>query len=316
MSTPTLSTGHLLVGMALLVFTTTAWGAMFPVAKAALTNLDGFWVTLLRYGIAAPIFLAILALTEGRKSLSLEGKAWPLLVLGTLGFAGFSILVFVGLSHSRPEHGAIIMALMPMITALVGWASKGTQPASITLGCIACALGGVVLVVTKGDLANLGAGALGWDIMILAGAVCWVLYTIGAQRFPTWSPVRYTSLSCGLGALAIAAITIAATLLGASVAPTTTQIFSIWPELLYLIVVAGVMAVFSWNIGVKRLGSLNGVLFINLVPVTAFIIGALRGHSFTSIELIGAALTIAALVANNLAARRTSSLPLQTTPAK
>ena len=305
-----MSSNRYLGGIALLIFTTVSWGAMFPIAKAALGTLDGFWITLLRYGSAAPIFLVILALMEGRRAFTLEGKGLSLLVLGTLGFAGFSILAFVGLSHSKPEHGAIIMALMPLITAIMAWVTKGIKPSPETMVCVAVALVGVILVVTGGNAASISGGALAWDVMILAGAVCWVLYTMGAQKFPGWSPVRYTALSCGLGALSILAITVAASAAGISKVPSPGQITAVVPELLYLIIIAGVMAVFSWNIGVKRLGPLNGVLFINLVPVTAFAIGAFQGRVFSNIELIGAALTISALIANNLLARKSTPAPI------
>jgi drug/metabolite transporter (DMT)-like permease len=44
----------------------------------------------------------------------------------------------------------------------------------------------------------------------------------------------------------------------------------------------------------------NGVLFINFVPITAFAIGVAQGHSFSAAEVIGASLVIGALIANNL----------------
>ena len=58
------------------------------------------------------------AATEGAKALSPDRQAAKLLLFGSLGFAGFSILAFIGLAHSTAEHGAIIMALMPLNTAL------------------------------------------------------------------------------------------------------------------------------------------------------------------------------------------------------
>jgi drug/metabolite transporter (DMT)-like permease len=71
-------------------------------------------------------------------------------------------------------------------------------------------------------------------------------------------------------------------------------------ELAYLVVIAAVLAVFSWNVGIRAVGPVNGVLFINLVPITAFAIGLAQGHVFGPAELTGAALTITALVVNNL----------------
>ena len=74
-----------------------------------LDALDPFHLTALRYGITALIFLALLVAFEGPRALRTDGRAGRALVLGTTGFAGFGLLVLVGLQHSRPEHGAIIM---------------------------------------------------------------------------------------------------------------------------------------------------------------------------------------------------------------
>jgi drug/metabolite transporter (DMT)-like permease len=49
------------------------------------------------------------------------------------------------------------------------------------------------------------------------------------------------------------------------------------------------------------------VLFSNLIPVTTFAIEIVRGYRPNVAELLGAALTIGALVANNLLARRSQA---------
>jgi len=46
------------------------------------------------------------------------------------------------------------------------------------------------------------------------------------------------------------------------------------------------------------------VLFSNLIPVTTFVIEIFRGYRPNGVEVAGAALTIAALIANNLFTRR------------
>jgi drug/metabolite transporter (DMT)-like permease len=74
-----------------------------------------------------------------------------------------------------------------------------------------------------------------------------------------------------------------------------------------------VLAVLAWNAGIAILGPANGVLFINLVPITAFAIGVAQGHRFGASEIIGVVLVIGALLANNLAAR-SPQWPLATRP--
>jgi hypothetical protein len=52
------------------------------------------------------------------------------------------------------------------------------------------------------------------------------------------------------------------------------------------------------------LGAQNASLFVNLIPVTTFAIEIARGYRPGTAAIAGATLTVAALVANNLVARR------------
>ncbi|MEK8089338.1 DMT family transporter [Thermithiobacillus plumbiphilus] len=300
-----MKSANLLKGAGLLLFAAIFWGGLFPVAKSALIALDPYILTAIRYGSTALIFLVLLVWSEGRQALRLETRGLELWLFGSIGFAGFSLFVFAGLGSTTPEHGAVILALMPMITVLFNWGLKGNRPAGFTLATVLMAFVGVFLVVTAGHprTAFTHAGMQG-DLLILMGTVSWVIYTLGAARFQVWSPLRYSALSCAMGTISILAIALAAILLGFSKLPDFATLRHVWSELLYIVVFASVLAVLSWNAGIKMLGSLNGVLFINFVPITAFALGILLGHHFGDAELLGAALTIMALVANNLYLRR------------
>jgi drug/metabolite transporter (DMT)-like permease len=99
----------------------------------------------------------------------------------------------------------MILALGPIQVALFQWWRTHRRPDNFTLGAIALALVGELLVITSGDLARLtGGDALGNGLVFLA-SLFWTAYTLGGQQFPGWSPVRYTALSCSLGCFAIAA---------------------------------------------------------------------------------------------------------------
>ncbi len=288
---------------AMLVFTAIAWGAMFAVGKSALSVLDAFWLSAVRYVPAAVVMLAVLCAVEGRHALSTGGAGLRLWLFGSLGFAGFSILAFLGVAQSKPEHAAIIVALMPLITAMVNWLVRGTRPALMTLGATAVALVGVVLVLTRGDFSRLGDGALHADALVLAGVVCWVGYTMGAATLQGFSTLRYTALSMTLGAMTIIAVTALATWAGVAHTPAWAVLASIPIEIAYMALVAGVLAVLAWNAGISVLGPANGVLFINLVPITAFAISVAQGHPLGIGEIAGAVLVIGALVVNNVATR-------------
>ena len=287
-------------GMAALLFAVVMWGGMFPVAKAALMVLDAFWLTLIRYGTGALLFGLLLWGIEGRRMLDLEGRGQALWLYGTAGFAGFSILAFLGLSRAQPEHGAIIMALMPLLGVLVNAVWRGVAPTRLQIAAIVLALGGVTLVITHGHLAALlQGGEASADLLILAGALCWVIYTLGAQDFTGWSALRYTALSCLLAVPSIALVTLVASWYGIAHLPALGTLIPVTGEMLYLILFAGVLAVLAWNRGIRALGA-SGVLFINGVPVTALLIGWWQGRTLSRVELVGALIVMLALVLGNL----------------
>ena len=289
-------------GSAMLAATGLAWGGMFAVAKPLMTALDPVTLTLLRYGPAAPIFLALLLLAEGRGALATEGRALRLWVLGTLGFLGFGLLAFLGLGTSQPEHAAVIPALMPLLTVAVVSLRDRRRPAPRALGAVALGLAGVVLVVTHGDPATLLTGGAGrGEGLILLGALLWVLYTLGAAAFPGWSGLRYTALTAGFGALSILGAEAVALAAGFATLPAPGMLAGAAPSLAYLVIAASVLAVLCWNAGMRALGPARGVLFINLVPVTAFAIAVAGGRMPGGAEVAGVALVIVALVLNSLA---------------
>ncbi len=293
--------------LGVLFATTTAlvWGGQFVVGKSALQTIDAFPLSTVRYALAAALWLVVLLVVEGRGSLRLEGRGWRLFWLGSLGFAGFNLFAYTGLAHARPETASLIVALGPLLTALVLWHRTKVRPAPATFALLGIALAGVALVVSAGHPSSILHGALGWgEVLVLAGVFSFVLYSLGAAEFASYSPLRYTALTAALGWLTIAGATVVAIATGLVEAPTAAQLTSVWPQVAYLAIPGAFVAVLTWNAAISAIGPQNAVLFSNLIPVTTFAIEIVRGYRPNAAELLGAALTIGALVASNLLARR------------
>lgn len=294
-------------GTIALLIAVLSWGGLFPAGKLVLAALDPYWLSSIRYAISALLFLLILTALEGPAALRFEGRAVELAIFGLFGFTGFSLLVFEGLRYTTPQQAAIIAATQPMVITLYQRFAQGVRLSRVTLVCTIVALLGCATVVTRGDFAALvrGGDVLG-NLLVFSGAMCWVVYTLGGARFREWSPVRYTALSCALGTFGILVGTAAATWIGHARVPSLEQVHSVAMPLAFLIVMASVVAVLLWNIGVHKVGPLHASLFGNFVPVIAFIIGAIQGYPVTPPELFGATLVVGSLIANNLFVLRSS----------
>ena len=98
--------------------------------------------------------------------------------------------------------------------------------------------------------------------------------------------------------------------------PDAAAVTAVIPHLLYMALIAGLMAVLCWNIGNRIVTPTNGVLFMDVVPVTAFIVSALNGVVPTHVQIAGATLTATALVFNNLSQRKMARQAVQSTVLK
>jgi drug/metabolite transporter (DMT)-like permease len=284
------------------------WTPLFSVAKRTLPVLDAFALGTLRYALGIALFVVLLAAFEGRRALGFGGRFAAATLSGLVGITGFNLFIWIGLVYTRPEHASIILALQSPLTALAVWVVRGQRPAAFTLGCVALAIAGVALVITKGDLSNaLHGGSLLGDGLIFLGAVSWVAYTLAGASFPGWSPLRFTVMTCIPGAVGLVIANAIALAIGVASLPSIQEISSVGWQILYFSVGTVVLGVLGFNQGARALGPLNAILMLNLIPVGVFGIEAALGRSFAAIELGGAAIVIVALVANNLYLRGAST---------
>jgi drug/metabolite transporter (DMT)-like permease len=108
------------VGVVCATFTAVVWGGQFGVGKSALCA--GRFILADDHAVrgAAVLMLVLLAVCRIGALLP-QGRLRQLALLGTLGFAGFNLLAYTGLEHARPESASLIVALAPLLTALVLW---------------------------------------------------------------------------------------------------------------------------------------------------------------------------------------------------
>jgi drug/metabolite transporter (DMT)-like permease len=305
------SRANALKGLGWIALCIGGWFPMYSIAKRALEHIDAFALGSLRYGLGTLLLAALLVANEGWRSLRYEGRLAAATMLGIVGITGFNVLVWAGLSHTRPEHAALIVQMQSPLSALALWLLRGQRPAGFTLGCVVAAVAGVAIVVSKGDLSSLsggiGARELLGDLLVLLGALAWVIYAIYASTFAGWSALRMTVLTCIPGALGLVAVNAAAIAAGLGELPSAPALAHIaWP-IAYFVLGSVVLAMLGFNAAARYIGPLNALLMLNLIPVGVFAIEAALGRSFTAVELGGAALVVAALVANNLYLRGRST---------
>jgi len=293
------------LGALLCLIASIAWGAMFPVAHEALLIIDPFYFSFIRYAIVGILLAVILYFKEGIASFKLEGRGKLLVILGIMAFVVYNMCVFLGqqlMGESGTIVASIMEVLMPSITVLILWVAARKKPSKTTLRNMIIAFFGAILVITRGDLSFfvMGSKQLLPLSLIFIGVVGWVIYSLGGAQFKGWSVLRYSTLTTLLGSVVSLIIVVIATSMGWISVPTIETLNAVKYHMAFMIILPGLIALLSWNKGLQLLSSTHGVLFINFVPITTFVIIAIQGYSISFFEIIGTILIIAALVHNTI----------------
>ena len=295
-----------LKGVTLCLVATMMMGVMFPVMTDALIHVDPFTFTSLRYFMAGIALAVLLRHREGASAFRADGQSlWLAWFLGSVGFCGFGSFVFLGQQLAGQEgalNASVMMATQPMMGLLVNALVRRTAPPPFSLVFVAISFSGVLLVITRGDVsAALNAPQhYTASALIGIGALCWVIYTFSSAHFIRWSALKYTTMTTWLGLTTIVGVNAILITTHAIPAPTISTLREIAPHLAYMGPIAGFLAILFWISGNRILGPMNGVLFMDVVPITAFVVSALVGVVPNGAQIAGASLTAAALLMNNV----------------
>lgn len=291
-------------GSLILLLTVIIWGVQFPIAKHAFETVNAFHAAIFRFSVPALILVAALLIREGISAFQLRGEIWRISALGIVGMSGAPSLIFGGLMFTRPEIAAIIVATQPLMTVFAQRLLGGEKPGWVSLLCVVAAFLGVVTVVTRWEsVLELDTSEILGNLMVLSGAFCWVAFTIAIARYRDWSSLRVTALTMTAGAMANTALVFILVAIGLLTHPSLADWHQVRWEMLFLAFVGVLVAMFGWNIGAKKLGALNAMLFINLIPIVTFLVRYWQGYRFEAIELLGVAIVIGALLTQNLTLR-------------
>lgn len=296
---------NVLFGAILCFIASVSWGAMFPVTNGAFNHMDPFYFTIFRYGSVTIILIVLLLWKEGIQAFRLDGRGFALWFFGTMAFVVYNILIFWGqdlLGDPGVMVASIGESLMPIISIIIVWMLYRNRPHMFTSLCVIVAFVGASLVITKGDFGGFFSSVADIipTLLILIAVLGWVIYTMGGSKFVGWSALRYSTLSCILGTATAMIVVFAVTLTGYISVPTVETVKTVSPHLAFMIIFPGVIALVGWNIGVSILSPLNGLLFLNFVPVTTLTIQIFQGYPITSYDYIGTAFIVLALISNNM----------------
>lgn len=265
------------------------WAGNFIVVKGALGTLPPVGFTALRYGLASLSLLVLMRWRDGAIRLP-HGDIRSIAVLGIIGFGIYQILWVVALQTIPAGDSALLIATTPVMTALLAMATGADSPNRVKLvGAIVSFLG-VATVIVAGQGLNLGV-SVGGDLLTLAAAACWAIYTVrGATILRRQTALMTTTWAVVAGTLFMAPIGIAQM--------ATADLSAIGPSMVLSVIYAGTLAAGVPNVvvfhGVKLLGPTRISALQTLVPALAVVLAVIfLGEPIRPAQLIGGVIILA-----------------------
>ncbi len=259
---------------ACLLATTLIWGVNILVFKYSIEILDPVVFNSTRL-VFSTIALGLCAWIESRwtgarlwpksfpgKPISWIRVAWFSLLTGLL----YMILFLFGVCRTTAGNTALLLASMPMWTAVLSFIFLGERLNRLTWIGFALTFVGAIIVTLTGGNVSLGSEFVFGNLLVLSAALCWAISTvISPAILRSMSPLQ----------LAFVASIVTTPIHVAYSFPLIVQNWSqvIDPWMLLAIVFSGAfstgLAYAFWNTGVKILGGSHAAVYQNIVTLVA-----------------------------------------------
>jgi drug/metabolite transporter (DMT)-like permease len=273
-------------------------GASVVATRKAVEDIAPIGLSTLRFGIGGFVLLTALIVFRSYRPKIPRDEFLKMAGLGLLVYSLLSVLFITSLRYTTASRGAVILALLPLFTALFAWlAGSERLTGQQWLGVSFTIAGVAVVFIESGSGLNGGSRvALGNVLMVLA-AICGGIYGVVAKpvlaRRDSMEVTAVGMLS-GSGALLIPAL-INGTPHDLRAAGTKTLLL-----ILYLGVLGAGLGFWLITFSLAHLTPTQNAVYINLNPMVATLLGALLlDEQMTVWFLFGTALVLTGLILTN-----------------
>ncbi|MBC3916331.1 DMT family transporter [Undibacterium sp. CY18W] len=197
-------------------------------------------------------------------------------VLGLLGVGLYNALQYLALQSSSPINVTLVAASMPVWMLIVGSLFFQAKVTRWQLAGAAISIAGVLLVLSRGELAQLLALRLvPGDLFMIIATIAWSLYSWLLTRGDDgelrnhWADFLLAQVSFGV--LWSAAFSAAEWTL---MKPTIHWNPMLFAALAFVAIGPAVIAFRCWGLGVQRVGPNVAAFFNNLTPLFAALMSA------------------------------------------
>src|SRR3989454_7505205 len=239
-----------------------AWSGGWIAGKLGVESAPPLEFSAIRFVIASGALAIIVVATRTGVRTDALG---PVVLSAIFGYLGYSAFVFFGLTMARASDAALIVrTTIPVLTAIAA-SFFGERVTATKVAGFALASVGAALVIAAGQTGGeVSSRRLLGDVLMLAGAVCWSIYTaLGTITLRTRSPIEVVALAAPIGALLLLPFGF----LERGYRDVPTWSAGVWADVLFLalVVTVGSFTLFYWM--VRRVGAGIASMSSYFVPI-------------------------------------------------
>jgi drug/metabolite transporter (DMT)-like permease len=284
----------------LLIIPPMLWAGNAVVGRVVSPLISPMTLNLLRWTFA---FLLLLPLAGSvlRRDSPLWRQWRRFAFLALLSTSGYNALLYLALNTSTPINVTLVGASTPVWMLLIGRLVFGQSISGRQMLGAALSIAGVVLVMCRGEWAQLaGLRLVVGDVYVLLASMGWAYYSwLLARPTPESAPIRADWAAFLLGQIVFGLIwSVAFTSVEWGL--TDARLHWGWPLAAALVFIAcgpAVLAYRSWGAGVGRAGPAVAGFFINLTPLfTALLSSAVLGEAPQLFHGLAFALIVSGIV--------------------
>ncbi|MHA6165201.1 DMT family transporter [Bacillus mojavensis] len=274
---------RLLLTYSLVFFVTAIWGLNLVIIKVLVEDLPPQTMTAFRIMMAGITALIIIVL--GKSFRRLSKKEWIYTLLGMLfGVILHHSLIAVGLTMIDASKASLILALVPLTTAILAVLFLGEQLTKLRVLGFILALTGVFFI-QGGSFSNMQLSQ-GEFILILAMFVQAISFIFVKKATETLDSKQVTTIMYLAGSIGLLIISFITEPGGVS-EMTSASLFTY-----FLFIVSGLVATgigyIVFNAAIQQIGAGQTAIFNNFVPFFGLLFSAIfLNETITTSQLIG-----------------------------
>jgi drug/metabolite transporter (DMT)-like permease len=279
------------------------FGASVVAVRVAVRDVPPVSLAVLRFGLGG-LLLAGILLVVAPRSLRARWERLPrFALLGLVLFVLFPLTFNVGLRYTEASRGAVMLATMPIWSALLGRVVGERLTRLQVVGVALSVVGIGVAFVEPGRAVGGDAMRLVGDGLLLLTGLLGAVYGLLAKRvLAVDSPATVTTWAMLFGAVLLLPVAVVEGLFPA-IGRLDGQLLGV---VVFLGVLGGAAAFLLWTWALSRLTPTQVAVYVNLNPVVAALLGVvLLGERRSGLFLLGFTAVVAGVVLVNWPGRRT-----------